>query len=152
MSFWKNLSVKTKLTGAFGLLILMIVAVSAAALQSIKEDGDQFTGYVQGVEARAAAANQVRLAVDRRAIAARNLVLVTRAEDSALEKAAVLAAVADVGKSLEALQALSNKAGVRRRRAATSRRSPGSRCAIPVSPSPSSDWCWRATAKPPSGA
>jgi methyl-accepting chemotaxis protein len=112
MSFWKNLSVKTKLIGAFGLLILMIVAMSAAALQSIKEDGDQFTGYVQGVEARAAAANQVRLAVDRRAIAARNLVLVTKPEDSALEKAAVLAAVADVGKSMETLQALSNKPGV----------------------------------------
>ena len=112
MSFWKNLSVKTKLIGAFGLLILMIVAVSAAALLSIKADGDQFTGYVQGVEARAEAANQVRLAVDRRAIAARNLVLVTKPEDSALEKAAVLAAVADVGKSLEALQTLSHEPGV----------------------------------------
>lgn len=98
MKFWMNLSVKTKLIGAFGLLILMIVAVSGAALLSIKPDGDQFTGYVQGAEARAAAANQVRLAVDRRAIAARNLVLVTKPEDSALEKAAVLAAVVSIGR------------------------------------------------------
>ena len=112
MNFWNNLSVKTKLIGAFGLLILMIVAISAAALGSIKQDGDQFADYVQGVEARAAMANQVRLAVDRRAIAARNLVLVTKAEDAAVEKAAVLAAVEDVRKSLDALQALSNKAGV----------------------------------------
>ena len=112
MSFWKNLSVKTKLIGAFGLLILMIIAVSAAALKSIKEDGDQFTDYVQGVQARAAAANQVRLAVDRRAIAARNLVLVTKAEDTNVEKAAVMSAVEDVRKSLDTLQALSNKPGV----------------------------------------
>jgi methyl-accepting chemotaxis protein-1 (serine sensor receptor) len=112
MNFWNNLSVKTKLIGTFGLLILMIVAVSAAALQSIKQDGDQFTDYVQGVEARAAMANQVRLAVDRRAIAARNLVLVTKPEDLVVEKAAVLSAVEDVRKSLDALQALSNKAGV----------------------------------------
>ena len=112
MSFWKNLSVKAKLIGAFGLLILMIVAVSAVSLQTITEDSDQFSDYVHGVEARAAAANQVRLAVDRRAIAARNLVLVTKPEDAALEKASVMAAVDDVRKSLELLQALSNKAGV----------------------------------------
>jgi len=112
MPSWKNLSVKAKLIGAFGLLILMIVAVSAAALRSIQRDGDQFTGYVQGVEARAVAANQVRLAVDRRAIAARNLVLVTRPEDAALEKAAVLAAVADVASSLKTLQGLSARPGV----------------------------------------
>jgi len=112
MSFWKNLSVRTKLIGTFGALILMIVAVSAAALQSIREDGEQFTGYVQGVEARAVAAEQVRLAVDRRAIAARNLVLVTKPEDVAIEKAAVMAAVDDVRKTLEALQAMSSKPGV----------------------------------------
>ncbi|MFG6433691.1 methyl-accepting chemotaxis protein [Roseateles sp. LYH14W] len=112
MSFWKNLSVKTKLVGAFGLLILMLVAVSVASLESIKEDGDHFTDYVQGVEARAVAANQVRLAVDRRAIAARNLVLVTKPEDAALEKAAVMAAVADVRTSLDKLQELSGRAGV----------------------------------------
>ena len=112
MSFWNNFSVRAKLIGAFGLLILMIAAVSAAALQSIKADGDQFTAYVHGVEARAAAANQVRLAVDRRAIAARNLVLVTRPEDAAIEKAAVMAAVADVGQSLQALRTLSAQPGV----------------------------------------
>ncbi|MFG6461582.1 methyl-accepting chemotaxis protein [Roseateles sp. DXS20W] len=112
MSFWNNFSVKGKLMGAFGLLILMIVALSAAALQSINADGQQFTDYVQGVEARAVAAEQVRLAVDRRAIAARNLVLVTKPEDAAAEKAAVMAAVADVGKSLALLQSLSRKADV----------------------------------------
>ena len=111
MSFWKNLSVKTKLIGAFGLLILMIVAVSAAALQSIREDGEQFNGYVKGVEARAAMANQVRLAVDRRAIAARNLVLVTKPEDLAIEKAAVMASVEDVRKSLDALQKMAAQPG-----------------------------------------
>ena len=39
MSFWKTLSVKTKLIGAFGLLILMIVAISAAALNAFKPVG-----------------------------------------------------------------------------------------------------------------
>ena len=32
MSFWKNLSVKAKLIGAFGLLIALILLLSAAAL------------------------------------------------------------------------------------------------------------------------
>ncbi|MFG6416544.1 methyl-accepting chemotaxis protein [Roseateles sp. DC23W] len=112
MSFWNNLSVKSKLLGAFGLLILLIVVLSAASLHASKADADQFSGYVHGVEARAAAANQVRLAVDRRAIAARNLVLVTKPEDAALEKDAVTAAVADVRKSLDALQEMSGRAGV----------------------------------------
>ena len=112
MSLWKNLSVRAKLSGAFGLLIVLIVALSAAALESIRGDGERFRDHVQGVQARAAAANAVRLAVDRRAIAARNLVLVTRPQDVDTEKAAVASAVADVRQSLDALQALSNQAGV----------------------------------------
>jgi methyl-accepting chemotaxis protein-1 (serine sensor receptor) len=112
MSFWKNLSVKAKLAGAFGFLVLLIVALSAASMQALRSDGERFREHVEGVQARAAAANAVRLAVDRRAIAARNLVLVTRAEDMAVEKAAVTAAVADVRRSLDALQALSNQPGV----------------------------------------
>ena len=112
MSIWKNLSVKTKLMGAFGLLILMIAGLSVAALQSLRDDGSQFADYVRGVQARAVAAGKVRQAVDRRAIAARNLVLVTKPDDLAAEKAAVTAAVEDVRQSLAALQALSAQPGV----------------------------------------
>jgi methyl-accepting chemotaxis protein len=107
MSFWKNLSVKAKLIGAFGLLIALILLLSAAALTTIRGDGERFRAHVEGIQARAAAANEVRLAVDRRAIAARNLVLVTRPDDVAAEKAAVLAAVEDVRRSLATLQSLS---------------------------------------------
>ncbi|WP_304622828.1 methyl-accepting chemotaxis protein [Roseateles cellulosilyticus] len=112
MSFWNQLSVKSKLIAAFGLLVLMILGIGGASLQSFKEDGERFSAYVQGIEARAAQANQVRLAVDRRAIAARNLVLVTGAADLAVEKTEVLAAVTDVGRALAALQASSGQPGV----------------------------------------
>ncbi|TXI25620.1 MAG: HAMP domain-containing protein [Roseateles sp.] len=112
MSIWNSLSVKHKLIGAFGLLILLITGLSAVALLTIVDDGERFAGHVKGVEARAALANEVRHAVDRRAIAARNLVLVTRPEDLAMEKAAVQAAVEDVRRAMTALQALSAQPGV----------------------------------------
>lgn len=112
MSTWKKPSVKSTLIGAFGLLILLILALSAAALASIQQVGDQFSDYVHGVQARAAAAHQVRQAVDRRASAARNLMLVTRPDDIAAEKAAVATAMTDVRQALDTLQALSAQAGV----------------------------------------
>ncbi|WP_349630260.1 methyl-accepting chemotaxis protein [Acidovorax sp. CCYZU-2555] len=78
----------------------------------MKDDSAAFNNYVQGIQARADTANKVRLAVDERAVAARNLALVTSPQDVAQEKAAVERAVADVRKYLGELQALSAQPGV----------------------------------------
>jgi methyl-accepting chemotaxis protein len=95
MSFGQ-LTVKAKLTAGFGLVAAMVVVVSGLSLKSLSDANDRFAGYVNGINARADMAAQVRTAEDRRAIAARNLVLVTKPSDIELEKAAVTQAHEDV--------------------------------------------------------
>ncbi len=92
----KNSTVRTKLTASFGGLALMVLVVSGLSIKAIHDANDRFVGYVNGANARAMLAGQVRAAVDARAIAARNLVLVTTPEDLAMEKAAVTQAHAAV--------------------------------------------------------
>ncbi|WP_323118244.1 methyl-accepting chemotaxis protein [Burkholderia alba] len=91
-----RLTIKTKLLGGFGILAAVVVIVSGMGLKALSESNDAFSRYALGINARANLAAQVRMAVDRRAIAARNLVLVTRPEDIELEKADVQRAHADV--------------------------------------------------------
>lgn len=103
LSSW---TVKTKLYAAFTALALLATLISASALQALNEANRNLTQYVEGVNARAQLADQVRSAVDRRAVAARNLVLVTTPADVQLETAAVNAAHADVKARLDQLKAL----------------------------------------------
>ena len=112
MQSWRNLSVKAKLVGTFGLLIALIIGIAVYSIQMMKDDSAAFGNYIQGIQARADAANKVRLAVDERAIAARNLTLVTSPQDVAQEKAAVERAAGDVRKYLAELQELAGKPGV----------------------------------------
>lgn len=112
MQSWRNLSVKAKLVGTFGLLIALIIGITVYAIQMMKDDSAAFGNYIQGIQARADAANKVRLAVDERAIAARNMTLVTSPQDVAQEKAAVERAAGDVRKYLAELQELAGKPGV----------------------------------------
>jgi methyl-accepting chemotaxis protein len=95
MNFWQ-LTVKAKLTAGFGLIATMVVVLSGLSLKSLGDANDRFANYVNGINARANMAAQIRTAEDRRAIAARNLVLVTKASDIELEKTAVMQAHADV--------------------------------------------------------
>jgi methyl-accepting chemotaxis protein len=91
-----TLTVRTKFGLAFGGLAALVLVVSGLAMKSLGDANARFAAYVQGIDARAMMAAKVRTAVDRRAIAARNLVLVTRAADLELEKAAVAKAHDDV--------------------------------------------------------
>ncbi|KVT40122.1 hypothetical protein WK51_12525 [Burkholderia ubonensis] len=50
----------------------VVVIVSVMALNALSDANDEFSRYVNGVNARASLSAQVRTAVDRRAIAARN--------------------------------------------------------------------------------
>lgn len=74
-------TVKTKLYAAFTALALLVALVSVSALQALDDANRNLTRFVDGVNARAQLAEQVRAAVDSRAIAARNLVLVNTPAD-----------------------------------------------------------------------
>ncbi|OLL33644.1 methyl-accepting chemotaxis protein [Burkholderia sp. SRS-W-2-2016] len=100
---FNRLTIKSKLIAGFGLLSLIVVGVSGLSLKALSDSTDGFTQYVRGINARADMVVQVRTAIDRRAIAARNLVLVTKAQDIELEKANVLRAHADVQTHLKKL-------------------------------------------------
>ncbi|WP_186041687.1 methyl-accepting chemotaxis protein [Burkholderia gladioli] len=99
-------SVKTKLTVAFGFLAAMVVIVSGFSLSGIVESHERFSSYVEGVNARSNAAQAIRRAVDDRAMAVRNLVLVTAPADIEIEKAAVFDAQRRVEQTLGAFNAL----------------------------------------------
>ncbi|WP_310740867.1 methyl-accepting chemotaxis protein [Aquincola sp. J276] len=100
---FSSLTVRTRLLGAFGILAAGLMVVSALALQSLSAANQRFSQYIHGVNLRAQTADRIHEAVDRRAIAARNLVLVAGAADIAAEKAAVLAAHKDVQDNLALL-------------------------------------------------
>jgi len=111
MNFDK-MTVKTRLFAGFGVLVLAVLIVSAMALKDLGDSNDNFSGYVRGIDARAQMAESVRTAVDRRAIAARNLVLVTKPEDIALEKAEAFQAEQDVEMRLAKLNEMVAAPGI----------------------------------------
>jgi methyl-accepting chemotaxis protein len=101
-----TMTVRAKLTAAFGGLALMVLLIAGLAVQTLGAANTRFEHFVSGINAQANTAHLVREAIDLRAIAARNLVLVTKPEDVAVEKAIVLKAHADVGIQLSLLKKL----------------------------------------------
>ncbi len=112
MSTSAQWTVRTKLTAAFGGLAFLVLLTSGLAVKELSDANRVFVGFVDGIDARAQLAEQVRTAVDRRAIAARNLVLVTKPADIAVEKAAVVAAHSDVLARLAKLKEQMSQPGV----------------------------------------
>lgn len=102
----RNFTVKAKLVLAFGVLAGMMLLISGLALKRLGDANDRFEKYVNGLNARTNTSHLVREAVDLRAIAARNLVLVTKPEDLALEKEVVNQAHAAVKTNLSKLKQL----------------------------------------------
>ncbi|WP_174901788.1 methyl-accepting chemotaxis protein [Burkholderia pseudomultivorans] len=100
------MTIKAKLLGGFGLLAAIVMIVSGMALKALSDTNDEFSRYMNGINARANLAAQIRTAVDRRAIAARNLVLVTKPSDIELELAEVQHAHRDVQDHLAKLKDL----------------------------------------------
>jgi len=103
---FSNLTVRGKLTAAFGGLAVLVLLVAGISLKAIGDGNDRFVGYVTGLNARATLASEVLAAIDRRAIAARNLVLVTAPEDLEVEKRLVTKAHEDVQEHLNKLKKL----------------------------------------------
>jgi methyl-accepting chemotaxis protein-1 (serine sensor receptor) len=88
----KDLRVKTKLMLGFSLLAILVMLVSTAALVALTRTNTRFTDHLATTIHRTDLATDIRGVATRRAIAARNLVLVTEAADREAEKMAVLAA------------------------------------------------------------
>jgi methyl-accepting chemotaxis protein len=107
-----QLTVRAKLTLAFGGLAAMVLVVAGLSLKAVGDANERFVGYVDGISARALAATSVRAAVYRRAVATRNLVLVTKPADLETEKAAVTTAHADVQQRLGKLNEMVRTADV----------------------------------------
>ncbi|WP_042338517.1 methyl-accepting chemotaxis protein [Paraburkholderia ferrariae] len=101
-----QLPVKAKLTGAFGILAVIVLVVSGLSLIELNEAHNRFAGYISGINARADMAEAVRTAVDDRAMAVRNLVLVSTPADVEQEKAAVTDAERRVESNLEKFNAM----------------------------------------------
>jgi methyl-accepting chemotaxis protein len=99
----KQMTVKAKLSAGFGVLAAIVLVVSGLSVKALNDSNERFSSYVAGISARADMAKSVRTAVDERAIAARNLVLVTTPADLAVEKAAVTQAQEDVQSRLHKL-------------------------------------------------
>ncbi|UIF89810.1 methyl-accepting chemotaxis protein [Cupriavidus sp. UYPR2.512] len=107
-----NLSIRTRLLAGFGTLAGMVLVVSAYSLHALGDATAGFNDYLNGLNARADMAAKVRRAVDRRAVAARNLVLVTDAAELEREKAEALRAHQDVQTRLARLNEMVRQPGV----------------------------------------
>lgn len=101
-----NFTLKKQLTFAFGAMALLALASSLVALQALSQSDQRFKGFVNEHSKLVTTAMAVRSAVNQRAIAARNLVLVSTQADKDHEYEAVLEAHQHVGKSLKELQSL----------------------------------------------
>ncbi len=103
---FRHLSVRTKLNIAFGTLIALMVALAAFALLGLQQAHATFSSYVHGLAARATVAGHIRDAVDRRAIAARNLIFLSNPEDVAIERKKALEASTDVAQQIARLRSM----------------------------------------------
>ncbi|MBL0730793.1 methyl-accepting chemotaxis protein [Piscinibacter sp. HJYY11] len=104
-----SLTVKTRLALAFGLLAAFVLLVSTLSLQALAQTDRAFVDYVQGVTARANAAVKVHKAVDARAIAARNLLLLTDPGELESERQAAARAHETVQQGLAELNRLATE-------------------------------------------
>jgi len=101
---FNHLRVKSKLMLGFCLLAAVVLLVAGLALKSLSHANDRFADYLDGVGQRERIATEIRGAATRRAIAARNLVLVSQAADREVEKAAVTRAHEDMQKGVARLK------------------------------------------------
>jgi methyl-accepting chemotaxis protein len=105
-----QLTLRQKLVASFVTLAALVVVTATVGLISQRQTQADFSRFAEGVTVRSVLVNDVIDAVNARAIAARNLVVVTTDTDRAAEKAAVEAAHAKVDHAMKALEASVAKA------------------------------------------
>lgn len=98
-----QLRLRAKLMLGFALLAFVVVIVAMMALASLNRSNQRFVEYLNGPGEREHLVAEVRGAANRRAIAARNLVLVSAPADRDVEKAAVTQAHEDMQHALDRL-------------------------------------------------
>ena len=108
MNFSK-LTLRGRLMAAFALMTALVIAISFMSLRGMRVAQERFAAYLGGTAARAEVASALRAATTARAIAARNLVLVTTPADRAAEMAAVDKAHQAVAANLALLKAALDK-------------------------------------------
>jgi methyl-accepting chemotaxis protein-1 (serine sensor receptor) len=96
-------SVKAKLGLSFGLLLLLVLLISAISILSLGDSNSRFSGYINGIGKRKELSSELLLAAQQRAISARNLVLTNSATVRADEKNTVGNAHQQVGELLSKL-------------------------------------------------
>jgi methyl-accepting chemotaxis protein len=102
---FKNMRVKTKLMLGFAVLATIVLLVSGLSLHSLSRSNERFDNYLEGVGQRERLATSLRGAATRRAIAARNLVLVTDPADREFEKKAVAESHEETKAAMQRLKA-----------------------------------------------
>jgi methyl-accepting chemotaxis protein len=105
-----TMTLKKKLITTFTGLALLVGATATIGIVTQQRTQDDFDRVAKDLNARSLLTNQVIDAVNARAVAARNLVLVTAEEDRAAESRAVEASHAKVQQSLKALRAAVDQA------------------------------------------
>ena len=101
-----NITVRAKLTLAFGGLALMVLVASVVAINALNSFNEQFISFVSGVDTRAHLAEHIHASVGERAIAVRNMVLATNQVDVDREKAVAVKAHEEVQKNLALLKSM----------------------------------------------
>ncbi len=105
-----HLRVKAKLMLGFVALAALVLLVSGMALSSLGRANERFSQYLEGVGLRERLATNIRGAATRRAIAARNLVLVNQGTDREAEHLAVTQAHQDMEAAVAKLKEVVGKA------------------------------------------
>ena len=103
------LTVRGKLTLAFGGLAALVLAVAGFSVKALSDSDARFVNFVSGINVRALEAAKVRTAVDRRAIAARDIVFAIQQSEMDALKAEAIRADADVQQSLTSLKKLAKE-------------------------------------------
>lgn len=98
-----HLSIKLKLGMSFAALTFVMLLVCVLAMVALDKSDQAFSEYVKGVNARDQLASGLLIAAQQRAVAARNIVLVSSEADLKLERAAVLTAQRVIQTRLEDL-------------------------------------------------
>lgn len=99
------MTLQKKLLLAFGSLFCIVIVISTMSLRSLTVGHDTFSSFIAKETYRIDLANELLERVESRAIAARNLVLVTTPQDMRLEEEAVNKAHEDVVLYLDELDA-----------------------------------------------
>ena len=102
----KQMTVRGKLTLTFGALAALVLGVAGFSVNALSASEARFASFVTGINQRALEAAKVRTAVDRRAIAARDIVFAVQPGDIAAIQAQAVQADANVQRSLSNLKRL----------------------------------------------